>query len=244
MLPIIKVYDIDYSFIIKNYLNPEMWQKEWTLFVYKNFIVTLRISSIDCCSNKISFKIFASDKDNEERYGYFNGIFHSNTTYNYLYYPLNINDINVLKKEIEKTIKRCIEELEDKLIKSSSGYSEIIETKKEEKKRLRNIAENFLDNEHVTNDDIREAYIDWYIDKMESDNNSADDYVECLRYNFLTDIWYVFAKVINDDYLLKNIENSSDNEELERIQEEFDQYKDYIYSDEYEQDMIDGLEDI
>lgn len=26
-LPILKVYDIDYSFIVKNYLNPEMWSK-------------------------------------------------------------------------------------------------------------------------------------------------------------------------------------------------------------------------
>ena len=31
-LPVLKVYEIDYSFIIKNYLNPEMWSKTWTLF--------------------------------------------------------------------------------------------------------------------------------------------------------------------------------------------------------------------
>ena len=29
----LKVYDIDYSFIIKNYLSPELWEKTWTLFV-------------------------------------------------------------------------------------------------------------------------------------------------------------------------------------------------------------------
>ena len=31
----IKVYDIDYSFLLKNYLNPEYWNKSWHLFVYE-----------------------------------------------------------------------------------------------------------------------------------------------------------------------------------------------------------------
>ena len=35
-LPAIKVYDIDYSFIIKNYLNPEMWQKLGLYFNIKH----------------------------------------------------------------------------------------------------------------------------------------------------------------------------------------------------------------
>ena len=57
-LPAIKVYDIDYSFIIKNYLNPEMWQKTWTLFQYKTFVVTLRLDSINCQKEKIFFQVF------------------------------------------------------------------------------------------------------------------------------------------------------------------------------------------
>ena len=37
---IIKAYDIDYSFIIKNYLDPKLWEKEWTLSMYKELVVT------------------------------------------------------------------------------------------------------------------------------------------------------------------------------------------------------------
>ena len=37
VLPIIKVFDVDYSFIIKNYLDPKMWQKEWTLFLLEEY---------------------------------------------------------------------------------------------------------------------------------------------------------------------------------------------------------------
>ena len=69
-LPAIKVYDIDYSFIIKNYLNPEMWQKTWTLFQYKTFVVTLQIDYINCAEEKICFKVTLKDNSTENLYNY------------------------------------------------------------------------------------------------------------------------------------------------------------------------------
>ena len=39
----LKKYDVDYSFIIRNYLSPELWKKTWTLFVYKNIRITLNL---------------------------------------------------------------------------------------------------------------------------------------------------------------------------------------------------------
>ena len=51
----IKIYDIDYSFIIKNYLDREMWQKEWTLFVYGDKSFVIYLSSIDTRNNSIYF---------------------------------------------------------------------------------------------------------------------------------------------------------------------------------------------
>ena len=32
MLPTLKVYEIDYSWIISNYLDKELWDKKWNLF--------------------------------------------------------------------------------------------------------------------------------------------------------------------------------------------------------------------
>ena len=54
----------------------------------------------------------------------------------------------------------------------------------------------------------------------------------------------MFARIIKDDDLLEDIENSANEEELQRILDEYEEYKDYIYSDEYESDMADGLEDL
>ena len=57
MLPQIKVYEIDYDFIIKNYLDKELWQKKWTLFVYKDNVFTINLHSINCKNNAITFEI-------------------------------------------------------------------------------------------------------------------------------------------------------------------------------------------
>lgn len=243
MLPVIKVYDIDYSFIIKNYLNPELWQKKWTLFVYKNFITTLCIESINCRDNRIVFRIECVDKDNEELYGS-EGIFYSNNAYNLFSYYLSIDDIHMLKRTINSTIFRTMHELEDKLIKSSKGYVDILRTRKQAAESLRRIAEDFLDEERVTNSDIRDAYIDWYIDKMDTGDNLEDKYMMKHRYTMLTDIWYIFAKITNNDDLLEDIVLYNSNEDIKKVQQEYEEYKTYINSEEYIEDMKEGLEDI
>ena len=52
MLPQVKIYSIDYSFIISNYLDKELWKMKWNLFVYKNNVFTLNLHSIDTKNNK------------------------------------------------------------------------------------------------------------------------------------------------------------------------------------------------
>ena len=53
----LKVYDVDYSFIIKNYLDEKLWDKEWTIFIYKNFQIILRLHSIDVRDKVIWFEV-------------------------------------------------------------------------------------------------------------------------------------------------------------------------------------------
>lgn len=57
MLPTIKVYKIDYEFILKNYTSPALWDKTWTLFVFKNYVYTLSLNSIDVKNKNIIFEI-------------------------------------------------------------------------------------------------------------------------------------------------------------------------------------------
>ena len=57
MLPTLKVYNIDYEFIIKNYLSPSLWKKIWTLLQYKEHIITLNLYKIMTKDNEIVFEI-------------------------------------------------------------------------------------------------------------------------------------------------------------------------------------------
>lgn len=124
-LPAIKVYDIDYSFIIKNYLNPEMWQKTWTLFQYKTFVVTLQLVSINCQDEKISFEIKIKDNSEKNKYSYEWGRNSDKSANDYAYYSLKINDLKFLKTLIESSVFDAISKLERYNIVASEDYQNL-----------------------------------------------------------------------------------------------------------------------
>ena len=111
-LPAIKVYDIDYSFIIKNYLNPEMWQKTWTLFQYKTFVVTLQLTYINCQDEKITLRVKIKDNSSEHEYAYDWGRNPDKDASDDVYYSLKINNLNFLKNSVENSVFNAIERLE------------------------------------------------------------------------------------------------------------------------------------
>lgn len=143
MLPIIKVFDIDYSFIIKNYLDPKMWQKEWVLFEYKNFKVSISLMYILCGDEKISFKVKIVDGLNEERYGK-SGLFYDNSDYTTVTYSLKTDNIETLKKSINSNVEYVIRNLERRILRNTYEYQEILAVKEEEKKKANTNSRRFL----------------------------------------------------------------------------------------------------
>lgn len=242
-LPILKVYDIDYSFIIKNYLDPSLWTKSWLLFCYKNFNVHISLSKIYCSEGKISFKVKVSDGINEEEY-HSAGIFYDNYDLGWVYYNLNTDNIDILKKSIISTVERSIMCLEEKLIQLDSGYKDIEDTIDKKKRLLEQIAEDFLDDNNVTNSDIREAYVNWYLDKMDDNNNLKSDYIDSRRYQILTDVWYTWAQATNDENLNEKIASSCSAEKFEQVKNDYEEYKNYLESQEFKEEAMDELEDI
>lgn len=143
MLPIIKVFDIDYSFIIKNYLDPKMWQKEWTLFEYKNFKISISLMYILCGDEKISFKVKVVDGLNEEKYEK-SGLFYANSDYTTVTYSLKVDNIETLKKSINSGAKYVMKSLEKRILRNTDEYQEILRVKEEEKEKLTQLAEDFF----------------------------------------------------------------------------------------------------
>ena len=243
-LPVIKNFEIDYSFIIKNYLNPELWHKKWNLFIYKSFVFSLELNSIYVQDEKIYFHVILEDILNVSDYTD-EWASYPNRCYETVVYSLKIDDISFLKNKISSAMLYLIEKLEERKIKNSQEYKDIEDSKDSEERKLTEIAENFLDDNNVTNDDIRDVYISNYVDN----NSKIEDYLnDCkynLKYNMLTDLYLIYANVNKKDNLLQTLENRIlDDEEFEELKNEINEYIKYMETEDFEQEMQEYLEDI
>lgn len=244
-LPAIKVYDIDYSFIIKNYLNPEMWQKTWTLFQYKTFVVTLQIDYINCAEEKICFKVTLKDNSTENLYNYEWGKNTDKKAYCMAYYSLKINDINFLKREINSRVFDCITLLEKYNILASEECVGLEYEYFNETELLIQIAKRFLDDNGVSNEDIRDAYIDAYV----NNNSKLDIYksrlIETLQYQTFPDLYLVYANATGDEKVIKKWEEIlNENNNLGELKDEIKEYLEYMNTEEFEEDNASCLEEI
>lgn len=235
MLPAIKTWKMDYSFIIKNYLNPALWQKTWTLFEYKDFVITIRLTKIETEDMKIVFRLNLRDHGRPNTWGDQEDVS----------YSLNGSSINFLIKSINGAIFRMISYHErHHVLEDLPVYEEAKQQGIREIEKLKALASDFLDDEDVTNEDIREAYIDKYVD----DNKQNDAYIYRLRsayeYHLLTDFYLVFAESIGDDTKYQTVMDRLEENEIENVLKEISQYKTYIETDDYQEEMKDLLEAI
>lgn len=204
MLPIPKVYKVDYEFLIKNYLDPSLWKKTWTIYVYKDNIFTISLNSIYCGSRDINFKISYNKLQPWES--------------ELVMYPLDGQmSIDILMKKINGTIWNLMCKHERDLIIQSDGYKKILSQKRDEEDRLREIAEEFLDNNNVSNDNIRKAYIDRYVD----DNSKIDamllNYRDGCQYTFLTEDMLVFTKATDDKTRFDTVVQANSSNTIDEI---------------------------
>lgn len=232
--PQIKVYKIDYDFIIKNYTSPKLWDKIWNLFVYKNYVFTLNLSSINVKKKQIYFELKLNSALD---------IWNRNIETTCMYDIQNM-DINDLKRIINNNMLSLIIRLEESFIESKdSTYGYISNSRDDERDRLREIAEEFLDDNNVTNSEIRDVYIDYYVDNNETIYDQLRRCKETMKYNYLTDLYLMFAELTFDDDL-KNKIIINQNKDITEIEEEVREFMEYLETEEYSEEMKDKLESI
>ena len=203
---VIKEYKIDYSFIIKNYLNPEMWEKTWTLFMYKNFVFTLRLTRIKCQEQEIVFEIKLEDIKGDKGYSTDWLDYDCNYIREDVYYNLKINDIKFLKNKINSAMVNAVRNLEKRKIRGTNEYKAIKRKIDTEYNTLRQIAEDFLDENGVKNDDIREAYIGVYVDNNRCVQKELNNMLVDGEYKFFTDLYLILAELNEDKNLKETVE--------------------------------------
>lgn len=229
-----KIYDVDYSFIVKNYLNPELWDKEWNIYCYKDIIIKLSLSYINVSSKRITFQI----KLVNEKEGY-------DTSYSADYY-IQQSNIEILKKQINGAIFRLLEYYEERVIKWSDDYQDLADSFNDEDDRLRDIATNFLDENGVTNEDIREVYINNYIANNSQWYDTSNKYLSAKQYVTLPDYFLTFTKITEDEVRYKKcyekIAESLNQNVINEILKTAKMVCDF--DSDYEELMIDNLEAI
>lgn len=235
----LKVYDIDYSFIIKNYLDESLWNKDWTIFIYKRFQIILRLHSIDVKTKVIWFEVEIQD-NNEENKSYW-----VKSKRELFKYFLNVENIDILKKSLNHTIFSLMQDLEkDAYIEYTDEYNNLEEMRANENEKLEKIANEFLDSEGVTNEDIREAYIGYYVDNNEKVYDLLNEYTNKMKYRLITDFYLVFLQATDDNERIKIIEDRIGKQELQETLEEIKEYEKYMETEEFEEEMERKLEDI
>ena len=227
MLPQVKIYSIDYSFIISNYLDKELWKMKWNLFVYKNNVFTLNLHSIDTKNNKICFEISYNKQ---------------NWVKQTIWYDIDNTSIDILKQQINGAIFRLMEEEDSDMCRETDGYYHIKELYNNEDDKLREIAENYLDENGITLDDVREVYIENYVDNNRKMDTLLSNYVSSHRYRYLTEMMVVFTKITNDTMRFNNIKNAiQDDNRIKEIEDKIKEFDIYFNSEEYEEDMTNEL---
>ena len=219
----LKKYDVDYSFIIKNYLSPELWKKTWTLFVYKNIRITLNLSYIWVDDPiKISFKI--SIKTPEY------------ITYTLKDHTIDISNLTILKNQIDNAILCLINNYERYVISTTETYQNLLDTAERENERLQDIAENYLNENGIYIEDVRDAYIAYYMDKNNTGDSYLSSYKDSMKYKQCTDLWLVYAKATNDEKLEKEIKDRLTKDYYVDVLKDIQEYIDILSdedSDEY-----------
>lgn len=197
----LKVWRIDYDFLIKNYLDRSLWNKVWNLFTYKNFNFTLSLRCIHTKAGYIAFEIAST------------GTTMWTHTKSVEYYFNNPEyTIAVLKKQINGAIFNLMIELEEDEIESSLEYFELLATKEQEENTLIDIANSFLNENGVTNSDIRDAYIDAFVSKASTMDSKLTDYRIDNKYKHYTEMMLAFAIATDDKTRFDTIRNAQNND--------------------------------
>lgn len=230
----IKVYDVDYSFIIKNYLDPQMWSKEWTLFVYKDMVFSIRLNSIYTDSKRLYFNVYIkySDKDSIE------------SKYEQIGYDLGNGTLPVLKRQIKGAMERLIERVESEFIRETNDYKSAVNLEISHRNNLREKAEDYLDTNGIYITEVRDAYIDYYVSK--NDYSYATNILNAYNHDLLFDVYMIFYKATGQNDKFESLKQTymKKHNNIESVVNEVEEQIKYLESEDYKQELEDSLEAI
>lgn len=178
-----KLVYVDYKELLENYKNPDFWNKRWTIYDYGNIKVDLAINAINCQANEIIMGLDVIYKGNKKRKylrhsrTYIGGFCSSSGYCGTFAVPIDHPEYSneIFTNKVYGKVKSIINAIESCLIKEFPNYKQEETRLHDLREYWKDIANNWLDEKGVEDDDIREAYIDSYISVCE---DKTEDYKE------------------------------------------------------------------
>lgn len=147
-----KVSRLDLNFILDNCFKPNLWDKVWTIFAYDGYKVTLELSSINVKSKQLTYtlKLYPKNKS-----------YSTQQTSNYVNFQKEHRNIETIEKGLNGYVLRWLIETEERsMIRKTTAYIEADNYEDSLEELAKEKAKDLLDELGITNEDIREAYID------------------------------------------------------------------------------------
>ena len=225
MLPSVKLYKLDLQFIADNCLNKKLWGKKWRIFEYDKITVDLALDSIDIANNKIRLSITVNTKDR--------GKYQSTSFFNRgdVTIPLDKGQQNMENalRQVVGAIGSNVIAYERAIASRYVGYERASEYDNMVDEEAGRRAESILDEEGITNDEIREAYIESCKDKVNSCR--ASDFLSESKYIVRPHYYLMLAAYFypgNDKKYQDALRKTNTNIDTEKYSEYKENMKEFI----------------
>lgn len=150
---------MNWKLLIQHATNKKFWQNNFVVYEIGKIKVSLYIASIDVRYNTIKLGV---------RYG-------SDELYLWFVIPMAEDQYNesLFNKQLCGYVCQAIQELEKSRVHNYSAWKEALDADNDNRLMLEGIAEKFLDENGITNENIRDAYTTAFVD--ENCSNLADE---------------------------------------------------------------------
>lgn len=180
----LKTYDVDYGFILRNYLDQSLWDKIWNIFEYREYKVNMKLYQIEIPSKVVTLRFTITNNERRE--------------YKDVRIYLNNLNFKVLKKQINSAIDGLIHDIESSIIRDTEEYKEVDDSYYTEKEELRAEAEEILDEKGIEDEDVREAYINKYWDDNRKYWDRINEFMESKKETVLVNLYLEYYRSIED----------------------------------------------
>ena len=190
------VYQVNFKYIIDNCLDKKMWHKKWKIFEYDNKSLELYLYSINLSENQLVLVIREV------------GTLYRSSSFSL---PLSEDHFNeqVFYQKLFSAIHSVIVASEVNFIKQTESYLAAVQMDEEFRDSLEQRAKERLDVLDIKDTEIRELYIDDYINSKSS--SFASGFVDKMKYHYFTPLYYMLC------YQFEKLSNKYANNLLDQL---------------------------